>query len=109
MLFRSGSKVGVLGDGGKELTRAGEILKKENKKDENQAKLAAWWAEAGKTAAADAKPVADAGLHGGRTALQLTSFVPLAMAALYLGLIMYFKSRGGYKQVHLDETPATSP
>ncbi|MBM4075302.1 MAG: MFS transporter, partial [Planctomycetes bacterium] len=39
-----GSKVGVLDDGGKELARAGEILKKDGKSDENQEKLAAWWA-----------------------------------------------------------------
>ena len=35
-------------------------------------------------------------------ALKVTSFVPLAMAGLYLLLILYFKSQGGYKQVHVS-------
>lgn len=96
-----GAKVGVLSDGGKELARAGEILKKEAKADKNQEALAAWWADAEKTAAADKKSVEEAGLHGGRMALKLTSYVPLAMAVLYLMLILYFKSQGGYKAVHI--------
>lgn len=97
-----GAKVGVLDDNGKELTRAGELLKKENKTDENQAALATWWADASKTAEADKKLVTEANLHGGRTALKLTSFVPLTMAVLYLLLILYFKAKGGYKAVHVD-------
>jgi hypothetical protein len=35
-------------------------------------------------------------------ALKLTSFVPLAMAGVYLLLILYFRARGGYKQVHIE-------
>lgn len=101
-----GAKVGVLDDGGKELTRAGEILKKEGKSDKNQEALAAWWSNAGKTADADKKSVQEAGLHGGRMALRLTSYVPLTMAVLYLLLILYFKSRGGYKAVHIDSPEA---
>ncbi len=45
----------------------------------------------------------EANLHGGRTALKMTSYVPLTMAALYLILLLYFKSIGGYKPVHFDE------
>lgn len=97
-----GAKVGVLEDGGKELARAGELNAKQNKKDDNHAKLAAWWEGSKAEAAADKKPVQDAGLHGGRMALKLTSVVPAAMAGLYLLLILYFKSKGGYKQLHLD-------
>ena len=47
--------------------------------------------------------IVEANLHGGRMALNLTSYVPLTMAALYLLLILYFKSIGGYKAVHFDE------
>lgn len=49
------------------------------------------------------KPLlAEANLHGGRMALKWTSFVPLAMAICYLLLIVYFKSIGGYKAIHID-------
>ncbi len=45
--------------------------------------------------------VVAANLEGGRMALKVTAAVPLAMAVLYLGLIFYFKSKGGYKAVHI--------
>ena len=35
-------------------------------------------------------------------ALKLTSYVPLVMAGLYLLLLLYFKTQGGYKQVHVS-------
>jgi MFS family permease len=38
-----GAKVGVLGDGGKELANVGAALAKDNKKDANHAALATWW------------------------------------------------------------------
>lgn len=97
-----GAKVGVLEDGGKELARAGEILKKEGKSDKNQEELAAWWDNASKTATEDKASVDDANLHGGRMALKLTSYVPLTMAVCYLLLILYFKTQGGYKAVHIE-------
>ena len=67
-----------------------------------EAALATWWADASKTAEADKALVTEANLHGGRTALKLTSFVPLTMAVFYLLLILYFKAKGGYKAVHVD-------
>jgi hypothetical protein len=45
--------------------------------------------------------VHDADLHGGRMALRITAAVPATMAVLYLLLILYFKSKGGYSQVHI--------
>jgi MFS family permease len=101
-----GAKVGVLEDGGKELSRASELLKKEGRTDKNTDDLSAWWQEASKTAANDKTLVTDAGLYGGRQALKLTSLVPLTMAVLYLLLILYFRSRGGYKPKNLDGTGA---
>jgi MFS family permease len=101
-----GTKVGILDDGGKEVVRALEIMKKDaNTKPEAlaaQEKLVAWWDEAKATADNDKKLVGEASLHGGRMALKLTSFVPLTMAVLYLLLILYFKAKGGYKQVHIE-------
>jgi len=46
--------------------------------------------------------VHEADLHGGRTALKATAAVPATMAVCYLLLILYFKARGGYKQVHIE-------
>ena len=101
-----GAKVGILEDNGKELARALDIMRKDPKTKPEalaaQEKLAQWWSAASVTAEADKKLVSEAGLHGGRTALKLTSYVPLAMAGLYLLLIVYFKAQGGYKQVHIE-------
>jgi len=97
-----GSKTAVLKDDGKELGRAVEIIEAEGREVKSTADLNAWWAGAQKTAAADKKPVEEAGLHGGRQALRLTSFVPATMAVFYLLLILYFKAKGGYKTVHVS-------
>ncbi len=97
-----GSKVACLEDGGKELARAGEILKKEGKTDANQAALAAWWETAKATAETDKKPVQEAGLQGGRMALKLTSYVPAVMFGFYVLLLGFFAVSGGYKQIHMD-------
>jgi len=51
--------------------------------------------------------VHDADLHGGRTALSVTAIVPATMAILYLLILLYFKSKGGYKAVHIGEGSAT--
>ena len=101
-----GAKVGVLKDDGKELARAVEIAESENKKDKNLTELSTWWSTAKESASADKKPVDDAALHGGRTALQLTSFVPAAMAAVYLLLILFFRAKGGYKAVDVGHESA---
>ena len=50
------------------------------------------------------KQVHDADLYGGRMALRMTAAVPATMATLFLILILYFKARGGYKQVHIEGT-----
>lgn len=101
-----GAKVGVLKDDGKELARAVEIAESEKKQDKNLTELSAWWNSAKETAAADKKPVEDAALHGGRTALQLTSFVPATMAVVYLLLILFFRAKGGYKAVDVGHESA---
>ncbi len=48
----------------------------------------------------------DAGIAGDRKTLKADSFIPAAMAAIYLLLLLYFKSVGGYKAVHLAGTSA---
>jgi len=101
----NGAKVGVLNDGGKELARAGKLLKEQGVEDENHGQLAAWWKDAEAFAETDKPFVNEAGNHGGKMALKLTAYVPAAMAICYLLLIIGFKMSGGYKAVQLDEQP----
>lgn len=98
-----GAKVGVLEDGGKELKRSGDILAKEGKKDDNQAALATWWQGAQASAEADRKPIQEATVYGGQTALKITAYVPMTMAGIFLLLLIYFKSIGGYRALTVAE------
>jgi MFS family permease len=102
-----GSKVGVLEDGGGELGRADKLLKKQGKTDANHDKLTAWWDESKQSSEQDKTAVKEAGLFGGRMALKLTSFVPAIMALFYLGLLIYFKSIGGYKALEITGEQAS--
>ena len=45
----------------------------------------------------------EANLYGGRMALKLTSVIPATLAVLYLLLILYFKAKGGYRAIHVEE------
>ncbi len=101
-----GAKVGVLDDDGKDLKRTGDILAKEGKKDDNQAALAKWWESAKASAATDKQPIKDAGVYGGQTALKLTAYVPMAMACIFLLILLYFKATGGYHALSVAEEKA---
>jgi MFS family permease len=96
-----GAKVGVLEDGGKKARKDLMALEADpNATDQakaTQKALVAWWDEAEKTAAGDKALVTAAGLFGGRMALQMTAVVPATMAVVYLLLILYFRSQGGYR------------
>src|SRR6185503_3449305 len=50
------------------------------------------------------KTVRSAVIYGGRMSLKWTALLPLIMALGYLLLILYFKARGGYRQVHIEGT-----
>ena len=52
---------------------------------------------------ADEKAVHDASIVGNRKTLVADSFIPAAMAVIYLLLLLYFKSLGGYKPVTIGE------
>jgi len=97
-----GAKVGVVSDNGAELDRVTQLLADNNKTDENHASMVTWWTAAKEHADADKGPVQEAGLYGGRMALKITSYVPLTMAVLYFLILLYFKSKGGYKAKHVD-------
>ena len=51
----------------------------------------------------DERKVLDASISGDRKTLKWDSFIPAAMAVIYLLLFVYFKTIGGYKPVHLAE------
>lgn len=53
------------------------------------------------------KAVAQASIQGDRKTLKADSFIPAAMAAIYLLILLYFKMIGGYKPVHIDLERAT--
>jgi len=52
------------------------------------------------------KAAAEASIAGDRKTLVADSAIPAMMAVLYLGILLYFKSIGGYKAVHLEGTAA---
>jgi MFS family permease len=100
-----GAKVGVLEDPGengvKTIVKDLERLKKDptapKKEVEEQQALVDWWNDAEHTAKEDKGLVSGASLFGGRMALRLTAAVPATMALIYLGMILYFKTQGGYR------------
>ena len=51
------------------------------------------------------KSVQAADIRGDRRTLVADSVIPAAMAVIYLGLLAYFASIGGYKPVHIDGPP----
>src|SRR6185503_1455154 len=46
--------------------------------------------------------VVEASIVGDRETLKADSFIPLAMALIYVGLFFYFQSIGGYRAVHIE-------
>jgi hypothetical protein len=62
-----------------------------------------WWQESEPYKNDDKPPIVTANLFGGQMALQWTAAVPAAMAVLYLLLLLYFWSQGGYKAVGVHE------
>jgi MFS family permease len=74
-------------------TKVGELLAKP------EAQLAG-------TERTDQPLVNAARIHGGRMSLKWTALLPAILAAGYLGLICYFRARGGYRQIHLAPADA---
>lgn len=91
----------VVDKGGEEAARALKKLEADPKPKpaaiENQRKLVEWWAGAKTTAETDKSLVTGATLFGSRMALKLTAAVPATMALIYLGMILYFRTKGGYR------------
>jgi len=73
------------------------------------AQTAAQAAKSGGKATADELAIANADIQGSRKTLVADSFIPAIMAAIYLAILLYFKSIGGYKPVTIDAAPAPAP
>jgi len=99
-----GAKVGVLDDNGKDLGETTTLLTQQNRIDPNIVALNTWWDSAKATAAEDKPLVTAAELHGDKMAMRITAGLPVIQALILLGMLIYFKSRGGYKQVHIEGT-----
>ena len=101
-----GAKVGVLlePDGAAELERSVRLLEEQGRSVDAITGLNAWWQSTGQPdASVDEGPVAEARIFGGRMALKWTAVVPAFLALGYLILLLYFRARGGYRQVELNE------
>ncbi|MSU22357.1 MAG: MFS transporter [Opitutus sp.] len=58
--------------------------------------------KAGKATPAQ-KNIVSADQAGDRATLKADSFIPAVMALVYLGILLYFKSIGGYKAIHIED------
>ena len=58
-------------------------------------------AQTATTKTPEQQTVLKANMDGDRHTLKADSFIPMVMAAIYLGMIFYFKTKGGYKPVHI--------
>ncbi len=54
------------------------------------------------------KDIVAADQTGDRRTLKADSYIPAAMAVIYLAILLYFKSIGGYRPVHLAGTSAAA-
>jgi len=60
--------------------------------------------------APDERAVYEASIKGDRRTLVADSFIPAAMAVIYLLILLYFKAIGGYRALHIVEsTPTPEP
>ena len=59
--------------------------------------------KAGDKGDANQKAIVAANQAGDRATLKADSFIPLVMAAIYLLLLFYFKSIGGYRALKIEE------
>ncbi len=101
------AKVAVVrdpGGPGKELDQTVERLDQMGVENAQVTALNQWWRAEGKpNAAVDRPAVNEATVYGGQMALIYTALIPAFMALCYLGLVIYFRAQGGYRQVHIDE------
>ena len=95
----NGAKAGMIEDGGASISGEKELAGDawDTEKYAGLREQFDWWEKNKQYGEADKEPVVAAGLHGSRSAIKITAIVPLAMALIYLGMILGFKAKGGYK------------
>jgi MFS family permease len=69
---------------------------------DKRANLREWWQNAQNYVTQDFALIDKANLYGGQMAMLWTAVVPATMAVLYLLLLLYFASTGGYKPVAIE-------
>jgi MFS family permease len=112
-----GAKVGLMELDAKALrgdkVAAEELAKRlhqlRDSSDADNRQLAEWFDANRQYVPIDDGPVEAASLFGSRMALIWTAVVPATMAVLYLLIILYFRSQGGYKPVHIDGLGLEAP
>ena len=95
-----------------DVTRAEELGKKESLTEEERGEMIDLSRRLTATQIPYVDEVNEAGLVGGKKALRWTAYVPLTLAIVFGLIALYFKSKGGYKAIRLDEeaeASATSP
>jgi len=60
------------------------------------------------TATPAQKDIVAADQKGDRMTLKADSYIPAAMAIIFLGILLYFKSTGGYRVLKIEEQEAKS-
>ena len=60
-------------------------------------------AQTAKEKTPEQKTLAEASIIGDRKTLKADAFIPATMAAIFLLLLLYFKSIGGYRTVKIEE------
>ena len=64
-------------------------------------------AQNAETPTPDQQIVVDASIEGDRKTLKADSFIPATMAVIYLLLMLYFKTKGGYKPISIETEKVT--
>jgi MFS family permease len=65
-------------------------------------------AQAAKPRTPEQEAIVNASIQGDRKTLKADSFIPAGMALIYLLIMIYFRTIGGYKPVHLSGTSAAA-
>ena len=106
-----GAKAKMLSDNGKAIENDRKIAGDAwgESKFEELRKQHDWWQANKQFADSDAKPVANASLHGGRMALRYTAIVPMCMAAIYLVLLVAFKAPEHIDEEKVSELESEAP
>ncbi|MGN6642478.1 MAG: MFS transporter, partial [Verrucomicrobiota bacterium] len=84
--------------------KLGEVLAKLNAAREDLAKAGQHEQSALTRLSPDERAVYAASIQGDRKTLRADAVIPLIMAVVYLGLLFYFRARGGYQTVRLKQT-----